>query len=201
MTLCKTFQYLVYLGFGVGAIRRAVKNYGKLLDRHIKSRNQPLTVGGRYRSRLVLAFQNKRTRKVIYTDHGFEVRYSNKYELQYIKDSSETTMNTVLEKVEFPSRFFHCVRYAKEYNIKFVTHIPHDKEEFFVGENDAGVRIKPSFSAYRIFKSKLVTGYYVHPVIIRDFFNILVNIIRELYLRNCKRVNSDTTSKSLMSIE
>ena len=172
-----------------------------VLFQHIKSRNQPLTVGGRYRSRLVLAFQNKRTRKVIYTDHAFEVRYSNKYELQYIKDSSETTMNTVLEKVEFPSRFFHCVRYAKEYNIKFVTHIPHDKEEFFVGENDAGVRIKPSFSAYRIFKSKLVTGYYVHPVIIRDFFNLLVNIIRELYLRNCKRVNSDTTSKSLMSIE
>ena len=50
MTLGKAFQYLVYLGFGVGAIRRAVKNYGKLLDRHIKSRNQPLTVGGRYRS-------------------------------------------------------------------------------------------------------------------------------------------------------
>ena len=200
MTLCKAFQYLVYLGFGVGAIRRAVKNCGKLLDRHIKSRNQPLTVGGRYRSRLVLAFQNKRTRKVIYTDHGFEVRYNNKYELQYIKDSSETTMNTVLEKVDFPLRYFHCVRYAKEYDIKFVTHIPHDKEEFFVGENDAGVRIKPSFSAYRIFKSKLVTGYYVHPVIIRDFFNLLVNIIRELYLRNCKRVNSDTTSKSLMSV-
>lgn len=200
MTLCNAFQYLVYLGFGVGAIRRAVKNYGKLLDRHIKSRNQPLTVNGSHRARLVLAFQNKRTKKVIYTDHAFEVRYNNKYELQYIKDSSETTMNTVLEKVEFPSCYFHCVRYAKEYNIKFVTHIPHDKEEFFVGENDAGVRIKPSYSAMRIFKSKLVAGYYVHPAIIRDFFNLLVNIIRELYLRNCKRVNSDTTSKSLMSI-
>lgn len=200
MTLCKAFQYLVYLGFGVGAIRRAVKNYGKLLKRHINSRNQPLTVGGRYRSRLVLAFQHKRTKKVIYTDHAFEVRYSNKYELQYIKDSSETTMNTVLEKVEFPLRYFHCVRYAKEYDIKFVTHIPHDKEEFFVGENDAGVRTKPSYSAMRKFKSKLVVGYYVHPAIIYDFFNLLVNIARELYLRNCERVNSDTTSKSLMSI-
>ena len=200
MTLCKAFQYLVYLGFGVGAIRRAVKNYGKLLDRHIKSRNQPLTVGGRYRSRLVLAFQHKRTGKVIYSDHAFEVRYSNKYELQYIKDSAETTMNTVLEKVEFPSSYFHCVRYAKEYKIKFVTHIPHDKEEFFVGENDAGVRIKPSFSAYRIFKSKLVTGNYVRPVIIRYFFNLLVNIASDLYLRNCKRVNSDITSKALMSV-
>jgi hypothetical protein len=200
MTLCKAFQYLVYLGFGVGAIRRAVKNYGKLLDRHIKSRNQPLTVGGRHLSRLVLAFQHKRTKKVIYTDHAFEVRYSNKYELQYIKDSSETTMNTVLEKVEFPLRYFHCVRYAKEYAVKFVTHIPHDKEEFFVGENDAGVLIKPPFSAFRIFKSKLVAGYYVHPAIIRDFFNLLANIARELYLKNCDRVNSDTTSKSLMSI-
>lgn len=200
MTLCKAFQYLVYLGFGVGAIRRAVKNCGKLLDRHIKSRNQPLTVGGRYRSRLVLAFQNKRTKKVIYTDHGFDIQYSNKYELQYIKDSSETTMNTVLEQVEFPLRYFHCVRYAKDYDVKFVTHIPHDKEEFFVGENDAGVRIKPSFSAFRIFKSKLVVGYYVHPATIRDFFNLLVMIARELYFKNCERVNNDTTSKSLMSI-
>jgi len=200
MTLFKTFQYLVYLGFGVGAIRRAVKNYGKLLDRHTKYRNQPLTVGGRYHSRLVLAFQNKRTRKVFYTDHGFDIRYSNKYELQYIKDSSEATMNTVLEKVEFPLRYFHCVRYAKEFDIKFVTHIPHDKEEFFVGENDAGVRIKPSFSAFRIFKSKLTTGYYVHPGTIHDFFYLLVNINRELYLRNCNRVNSDITSKSLMSV-
>lgn len=200
MTLCKAFQYLVYLGFGVGAIRRAVKSYGKLLNRHINSRNQPLTVGGLHRARLVLAFQNKRTKKVIYTDHAFEVRYSNKYELQYVKDSSETTMNAVLEQVEFPSRYFHCVRYAKEYKIKFVTHIPHDKEEFFVGENDAGVRIKPSYSAMRIFKSKLVVGYYVHPATIRDFFNLLVNIARELYQRNCERVNSDITSKSLMSV-
>lgn len=190
MTLCKAFQYLVYLGFGVGAIRRAVKSYGKLLKRHINYRSQPLTVGGRYRARLVLAFQNKRTKKVIYTDHAFDVRYSNKYELQYVKDSSETTMNTVLDQVDFPSRYFHCVRYAKEYKIKFVTHIPHAKEEFFVGENDAGVRIKPSYSAMRIFKSKLVVGYYVHPAIIYDFFNLLVNIARELYQRNCERVNS-----------
>ena len=190
MTLCKAFQYPVYLGFGVGAIRRAVKSYGKLIKRHINYRSQPLTVGGRYRARLVLAFQNKRTKKVIYTDHAFDVRYSNKYELQYVKDSSETTMNTVLDQVDFPSRYFHCVRYAKEYKIKFVTHIPHDKEEFFVGENDAGVRIKPSYSAMRIFKSKLVVGYYVHPAIIYDFFNLLVNIARELYQRNCERVNS-----------
>lgn len=199
MTLCKAFQYLVYLGFGVGAIRRAVKSYGKLLSRHIDSKTQPLTVGGRYRTRLVLAFQHKRTRKVIYTDQAFEVRYNNKYELQYIKDSSETTMNNVLEKVEFPLRYFHCIRYAKEYDIKFVTRIPHDKEEFFVGENDAGVRIKPSFSALCKFKSKLA-GYYVHPAIIYDFFSLLVNIARELYLKNCERVNSDITSKSLMSL-
>ena len=200
MTLCKAFQYLVYLGFGVGAVRRAVKNYGNLLSRHMTSKNQPLTVGGRHRSRLVLAFQHKRTRKVIYTDQAFEVRYNNKYEFQYIKESSESTMNIVLEKVEFPLRYFHCIRYAKEYDIKFVTRIPHDKEEFFIGENDAGVRIKPPFSAMRIFKSKLVVGYYVHPAIIRDFFSLLVNIARELYLKNCERVNSDITSKSLMSL-
>ena len=191
---------MVYLGFGVGAIRRSVKNYGKLLDRHIKSRNQPLTVDGRHRTRLVLAFQHKWTKKVIYTDHAFDVRYSNKYELQYIKDSSETTMNYLLERVELPSRYFHCVRYAKEYVIKFVTHIPHDKEEFFIGDNDAGMRIKPSYSAMRIFKSKLVVGYSVHPATIRDFFNLLVNIARELYLRKCNRVNSDITSKALMSV-
>ena len=190
----RKLQYLIYLGFGIGAIHRALKNGNSLLRRFILCKSSPRNNNASHRSRLVMAFQDRRTKRMLYTNETFEIFYDTQFDFRYIAEATERNMQIVLEYVDFPARMSFSKWVHENYKIKFVKRIPCTKEEFFIGENDAGVRIKPAYAAHRVLHRRLASNgnQCATWTNINEFLNFLIVIANDLHRKRDERSRATT---------
>lgn len=201
--IARVIPYLIYGGAAVCMVYSTTKKLlkkGKLyLHYKMSPRNGPLTRV----TELNIAFQHKRSGKIYYTFETITVRFSKKIDLRYYIDWAERVLNTVKNnRIGVDSWHFdeRLLSFLEDYNIKLVHGIPSAYQYFYIGDNDAGMRIKDSHNMVSLCRTSLcrtkIRQHTLRPIVL---IGIYCDYIREIFRitseYNTSVSRSETSSK------
>lgn len=153
----KIIKNIIYACVAVGASISAINQLTKKGKTFIRYKMSPRNCVMNKRQWLFIAFQHKRSGKIYYTYEGTRAKYATLFDLDHFMDKMELVIEMAFDsagiyKMLKLSPAF--IEFITEYRVKLVRFIPRKFEYFYIGEDDAGTRIKDSNNMISLCKMK-----------------------------------------------
>ncbi len=143
----KIIKSIIYACVAVGASISAINQLTKKGKTFIRYKMSPRNCNKNKQLWLYIAFQHKRSGKIYYTYDAIRAKYATLFDLGHFMDKMELAIEVAFDsagiyKMLKLSPAF--IEFITEYRVKLVRFIPRKFEYFYIGEDDAGTRIKDS---------------------------------------------------------
>lgn len=191
----KIIKNIIYACVAVGASISAINQLAKKGRLFIRYKMSPRNCNKNKQRWLYIAFQHKRSGKIYYTYEVIRAKYATLFDLGHFMSK----MELVIEKVFKSTGIYKMLKlspafieFITEYRVKLVRFIPRKFEYFYIGEDDAGTRIKDSNNMISLCKMR---GF--HRTELWKLTSFIIRIVEEIGEYN--DMNSIAyTSRSLM---
>lgn len=198
MMMSTKVKYVIYASAVIGAVYSTLNRLIKRGQVFIKFKMSPRNRTMNKHQWLFIALKHKRTGTMYYSFECVRVRYATKFDLGFFKDKMETLINTAIHDYNL-TRTLHLSQpiddFMSDYQVKLVYFIPHSYEYFYIGEDDAGSRIKDSNNMLSLWKRH---GFHkLDFVNLTSFFIHVINEVGDYYDTNAAAYFSNRLSERL----